>query len=186
MKQSLGAKTWVYPMPVFIIGTYNDDGTPNAMNAAWGGIANDKTISICIDRSHRTAGNLKKRKAFTVGIADCGNIAACDYVGIVSGNDVPDKVAKAGFHSSRSDKVDAPVFDELRMTLVCRMISYDEASDELLKGEIVDIIADDSVLTDGKIDPAKLRPITYDPVNRTYLEIGAKVGTAFSDGKKLV
>lgn len=186
MKQSLGASTCAYPMPVFIIGTYNEDGTPNAMNAAWGGIANDKIISICIDRSHKTAENIVKRKAFTVSFADVDNVTACDYVGIVSGNNVPDKVSKAGFHTERSDRVDAPVFNELKVCIECEVISYDEVADELLLGRIVDVKADASVLTGGKIDPAKFRPITYDTVNKTYLEVGGKVGNAFSDGKKLM
>ena len=186
MKQSLGAKTQIYPMPVFIIGTYNDDGTPNAMNAAWGGIANENRIAICVDRSHKTAENVVKRKAFTVGIADADHIDGCDYVGIVSGNKVPDTVAKAGFHTTKADNVDAPIIDELKMVLECRLISYDAHDDELMIGEIVDVKADESILTDGKIDPSKLRPITYDPVNKGYLEIGKRIGNAFSDGKKLI
>ncbi len=185
MKQSLGPKTIAYPMPVLIIGTYDEDGTPNAMNAAWGGICNENRISICIDRSHRTASNLRNRKAFTVGFADVSNVKGCDYVGIVSGNDVPDKVSRAGFHTVKSDAVDAPLFEELKLTLECRMASYDEAAEELLIGEIVDVKADDSILTDGKIDPSKLRPITFDPVNRDYLEIGRPVAKAFSAGREL-
>ena len=185
MRQSLGPRTIAYPMPVFIIGTYDDDGTPNAMNAAWGGICNEGKISICVDRSHRTAANLRNRKAFTVGIGTVDQMTACDYVGIVSGNDVPDKVSRAGFHAEKSDVVDAPLFEELKLTLECNLISYDEAADELLIGEIVDVKADDSVITGGRIDPSKLRPITYDPVNHTYLEIGNPVGQAFAEGKKL-
>lgn len=185
MKQDLGAKTMAYPMPVFIIGTYGDDGAPNAMNAAWGGIANDRRVAICVDRSHKTAENVVRKGAFTVSMGEASMTAACDYVGIVSGNTVPDKVSRAGLHASRSAHVDAPVFDELRLCLECRLISYDEGGSELLIGEIVNVLADDSVMTDGKVDPSKLRPIAYDTVNRTYLELGAKVGDAFSDGKRL-
>ena len=183
MKESLGPASTVYPEPVFIIGTYNDDGTPNAMNAAWGGIANENRIMICVDKGHRTAHNLVKRGAFTVSMADEDYVIACDYVGIVSGNDEPDKFAKAGFHATRSDKVDAPLIDELKMCLECRVISYDD--DEMLIGEIVDIKANPDVLTDGKVDPAKLKPITYDPVNRRYYGFGNQVGRAFYDGKAL-
>ncbi len=185
MKVNLKPASTVYPEPVFIIGTYNADGTPNAMNAAWGGIANEKRIMVCIDKGHRTAANLVERGAFTVGIADADNVVACDYVGIVSGNDVPDKFARSGLHQTPSDLVDAPVIDELRMTLECRVVSYDTES-EMLIGDIVGIKADESVLTDGKVDPCKLRPITYDPVNRNYHVIGGKVGKAFSDGKELL
>lgn len=180
--KSIGASSSVFPEPVFIIGTYDSDGTPNAMTAAWGGLYNDKTISVCIDKSHLTAKNLVKKKAYTVGIADVSNVVACDYVGIVSGNDVKDKIAKSGFHAIKSDKVDAPIFKELKMTLECEMVSYEN---ETLIGNIVDIKVDESILTNGKVDPCKLKPITYDPFNHTYLAIGEKVGNAFSDGKKI-
>lgn len=182
MMKSIGAASTIFPEPVLIIGTYNEDGSANAMNAAWGGINNEKQIRICVDKSHKTTKNLLKRKAFTVGIADVENIVPCDYVGIVSGNDVPDKFEKSGFHAIKSDKVDAPIIKELKMTLECEMVSYE---DETLIGNIVDIKVDESVLTDGKVDPKKLKPITYDPINHDYLAIGEKVGKAFSDGKKL-
>ncbi|MBR7153007.1 MAG: flavin reductase family protein [Candidatus Methanomethylophilaceae archaeon] len=183
MKKSTGAASTVYPEPVFMVATYNDDGTPNAMAAAWGGIANDKLISICIDKGHRTAENVVKRGAFTVSMADEANIVACDYLGIVSGNDVPDKFARSGLHATRSDLVDAPVIDELCMCLECEVVDY---VDETLTGIIVDIKADESVLTDGKIDVEKLKPVVYDPVAHTYRSIGGVVGRAFGDGKKLM
>jgi len=182
MMKSIGAGSMVFPEPVFMIGTYDSDGTPNLMTAAWGGIYNDNKIVVCIAGSHLTAENLAKRKAFTVGIADADNIVACDYVGIVSGKVDHDKFRKAGFHAIKSDKVDAPIVKELKMTLECEMESY---SNETLIGKIVDIKADESILTDGKPDPKKLRPIVYDPFNHDYLVIGDRVGKAFSDGKKL-
>ena len=126
MRKNFGAKAMCYPMPVFIIGTYNADGTANAMNAAWGGISEETEISICVDNTHKTAENLIARKAFTVSMATADTIAACDYVGIVSGNKEPDKFAKAGFHATRSEFVDAPLIDELPMALECEVISYDE------------------------------------------------------------
>ena len=173
-----------YPMPVFIIGTYNADGTPNAMNAAWGGISEEAEISICVDNSHKTAENLMARKAFTVSMATADTLAACDYVGIVSGNKEPDKFAKAGFTAVRSEVVNAPIINELPMTLECEMLSYDEESNHLV-GRIVNVSVDERVLTDGKIDYRKLRPITYDPINHHYIELGEVVGNAFADGKKL-
>ena len=111
-------------------------------------------------------------------------MAACDYVGIVSGNKEPDKFAKAGFHATKSEFVDAPIIDELPMALECKVISYDPESCRLV-GEIVNVCADESVLTDGKVDVAKLQPITYDPMNHHYLVLGEKVGNAFHDGKAL-
>lgn len=184
MRKDFGAKPFLYPMPVLIIATYGADGTPNAMNAAWGCIADAKQIGIYVAGEHKTTENILERKAFTVSMADAANVVAADYVGVVSGNDVPNKLEKTGWHLTPSNFVDAPVIEELPMTLECRLISFDKES-ELLTGEIVNVSADERILTDGKIDPAKLQPITYDPVNHNYLTLGEKVGKAFSDGKKL-
>ena len=182
MRKNFGAKAMCYPMPVFIIGTYNADGTPNAMNAAWGGISEETEITICVDNTHKTAENLLARKAFTVSMATAKMLAACDYVGIVSGTKVPDKFAKAGFHATASQFVDAPLIDELPMALECEVISYDEESCRLV-GRIVNVCADESVLGEnGKVDAGKLQPITYDPVNHRYLALGETVGQAFHDG----
>lgn len=185
MRKNFGAKAMCYPMPVFIIGTYNADGTPNAMNAAWGGISEEQEITICVDSSHKTAENLIARKAFTVSMATAKYMAACDYVGIVSGNKEPGKFAKAGFHASKSEFVDAPLIGELPMALECEVISYDTETCRLV-GRIVNVSADESILGEnGKVDPNKLQPITYDPMNHYYLVLGEKVGQAFHDGTVL-
>lgn len=185
MRKNFGAKALCYPMPVFIIGTYNADGTPNAMNAAWGGISEETEITICVDSAHKTAENLLARKAFTVSMATAGYVAACDYVGIVSGSKEPDKFAKAGFHATRSESVDAPIIDELPMALECEVISYDVETCRLV-GRIVNVCAEESVLGEnGKVDPARLQPITYDPMNHRYLVLGETVGQAFHDGLQM-
>ena len=185
MRKNFGPKTVCYPMPVYIIATYNTDGTPNAMNAAWGGISEEKEISICVDSAHKTAENLMARKAFTVSMATAKYVTACDYVGIVSGNKEPDKFAKAGFHATPSEYVDAPLIDELPMALECKVISYDEETCRLV-GEIVNVCVDESVLdANGKVDVSKLQPITYDSMNHQYLTLGEAVGQAFHDGMAL-
>lgn len=185
MRKNFGPKTMCYPMPVFIIGTYNADGTPNAMNAAWGGISEEAEISICVDNTHKTAENLIARKAFTVSMATAKYITACDYVGLVSGNKEPDKFSKAGFHATASEFVDAPLIDELPMALECEVISYDEETCRLV-GRIVNVSADESILGEnGKVDVSKLQPITYDSMNHAYLVLGDKVGNAFHDGLTL-
>ena len=183
-RKNFGSQHWLFPQPVLMIATYNDDGTPDIMNAAWGGISDSDEISISISNTHKTAKNLLKRGAFTVSFATADQVAACDYVGLVSGNKVPDKFARAGFHAVKSEFVDAPLVEELPMALECRVRSYDTETD-ILRGEIVNVCADETVLTDGKIDPAKLRPIVFDPVNHDYLELGAKAGKAFGEGNKL-
>lgn len=184
MRKDFGPKTWLYPMPVFIVAAYDNEGNPNAMTAAWGGIYTDDKVGICLSEGHRTTHNILTTKAFTVSMATVQHTAACDYVGIVSGNKVNDKLAHAGFHTTKSQHVNAPLIDELPMTMECELVSYDQESNFLI-GKIVNVSADESILTDGRIDPAKLQPITYDPVNHNYIAIGDKAGNAFSDGKKL-
>ena len=184
MRKNFGSQHWLFPQPVLMIATYNEDGTPDIMNAAWGGISDSDEIAISISNTHKTAKNLLKRGAFTVSFATADQVAACDYVGLVSGDKVPDKFARAGFHAVKSEFVDAPLVEELPMALECRVRSYDTETD-ILRGEIVNVCSDETVLTDGKIDPAKLRPIVFDPVNHDYLELGAKAGKAFGEGNKL-
>ena len=185
MKKSFGAKPFLYPQPVLIIAAYDENGVPNAMNAAWGGIAEFNQITMCLSEGHKTVKNILARGAFTVSMADAAHVTACDYVGIVSGNDVPDKMEKAGFHTVKSELVDAPVIEELAMTLECKLISYDPESCCML-GEIVNVSVDESALDeDGKVDISKLEPITFDPFNNTYVKLGETVAKAFSEGKKL-
>lgn len=184
MRKNFGAKPILYPQPVFIIASYDENGTPDAMNAAWGGISESNEISMCLSAGHKTVKNILARKAFTVSMATADTLVPCDYVGLVSGNDVADKLEKAGFHTAKSEFVDAPIIEELPMAVECKFISYDHETCRMV-GEIVNICADDSILTDGKIDPMKLRPITYDGMNHAYYVLGEKVGNAFKDGAKL-
>ena len=184
MRKDFGAQCWLYPMPVLIVATWNEDGTANAMNAAWGGIHDTNQIGVCIDPGHKTAENLLKRKCFTVSIGEASLTTVCDYVGVVSGSKTPDKLQRAGLHAIPSDKVDAPLLEEFGMTLECRLISYDESCGCAV-GEIVNISADERILEDGKISPDKLAPICFDPVHHTYRKLGEIVGTAFKDGLEL-
>ena len=184
MKKNFGAKAWLYPMPVLIIGSYDENGKPDAMNAAWGGISLEDRISICVDDAHKTTANVLKRKAFTVHVADAKNVVACDYVGVVSANEVPDKLVKTGWTLSRSAFVDAPVIENLPMVLECELVSYDMADCRMV-GKIVNVGIDESCLVGDKVDVAKLDPITFDPVNHTYLRLGEKAGDAFKAGLAL-
>lgn len=184
MRKNFGAKPMIYPMPVLIIGTFDENGVPDAMNAAWGGISEENEISICISADHKTTKNILLNKCFTVSIPDVKNTVAADYVGIVSGNDNADKIEKAGWTYEKSEIVNAPVFNELLFTLECKLTSYDEETCRLV-GEILNVSADESILTDSKVDLSKFNPITYDPSNHNYVALGETVGKAFSDGKKL-
>lgn len=184
MRKNFGKKTWLYPMPVLIVAAYDESGAPNAMNAAWGGIYDTNMIMICLDGAHKTTDNIRKTGEFTVSFATSKTVVPCDYVGIVSANDVADKFTRAGFHATKGEFVNAPIIDELPMTLECKVIKFNE--DEILIGEIVNVSADESILdSDGKIDAKKLDPIIYDSVSHAYWNFGEKVGRAFSDGKKI-
>lgn len=184
MRKNFGKKPWLYPLPVLIIGTYNADGSTDAMNAAWGGLYDGGRVILCLSAGHRTTENIKKKKAFTVSFADAAHVASSDYVGLVSAKEEPGKMEKAGFHTTKSEFVDAPVIDELPMTLECKLVKINE--DGNIIGEIVNVSADERILNaDGAIDPEKLQPISFDPVGNTYRVLGDKVGSAFSDGAKL-
>ncbi|MBS6196626.1 MAG: flavin reductase family protein [Clostridiales bacterium] len=185
MRKNFGAKAWLYPQPVLIIATYDKEGVPDAMNAAWGGISGYTQITMCLDAGHKTVKNILERGAFTVSMADAAHVAECDYLGLESGNKVPNKLEKAKLHAVKSEFVDAPLIEELPMALECRLISYDRESEQLV-GEIVNVNADERILDEnGKIDLEKLEPITFDPVNNGYVKLGEKVGNAFKDGRHL-
>ena len=184
MRKNFGSKSWLYPMPVFIVAAYDENGVPNAMNAAWGGIYDTNLLMVCLADEHKTTENIKKSGAFTVSFATANQVTACDYVGIVSANDVPDKFERAGLHATKSEFVNAPLIDELPMAVECRLVKFNE--DGICIGEIVNISVDESALgEDGKIDAKKLDPIIYDSVSHAYWSFGEKVGKAFSDGKKI-
>ena len=185
MRKNFGPNPICYPQPVFILAAYGPDGVPNCMNAAWGGISELREISVCISEDHKTTANILSSRAFTVSMATVECLVACDYVGIVSGNRFPDKFARAGFHAIPSEFVNAPLIDELPMALECELISYDPGTCRLV-GKIVNVSADESILGEnGRVDPKKLRPITFDPMNHTYIALGEVVGQAFKDGAKL-
>lgn len=185
MRKNLGAKPYCYPQPVFILAAYGEDGTPNAMNAAWGGISDDRELSMCISAEHKTTKNILARKAFTVSMADAAHAAACDYVGLVSGDKVPDKFARAGFHAVKSEFVDAPLIEELPIAVECRLKSFDPETCRMV-GEIVNVSVDERVLNEnGKVDVRKAQPITFDPFNNEYVALGEIAGKAFHDGLAL-
>ncbi len=182
MRKNVGNKPLIYPQPVLIIGTYNDDETVNVMNAAWGGVGDDHQVFLCLSPEHKTVKNMLRRKAFTVQIADEKNVVASDYVGIVSGNTEPDKFKKSGLHSVKSEFVDAPVLTDYPISMECNLISYEKEHCHCF-GEIINTSVDEAVLTDGKIDTAKFKPLVFDIDNGVYLGLGSTVAKAFEVGK---
>lgn len=184
MRKNFGSKTWMYPLPVLIIASYDENDHVDAMNAAWGGIYDRNQVMLCLSEGHKTTKNIKTKKAFTISFATEEQMAACDYVGLVSGNDTNDKMEKAGFSTVKSEFVDAPIILELPMTLECKLIKFNE--DGNIIGEIVNVSAEECILgDDGLVDSDKLRAISFDPVHNDYLVMGNKVGNAFQDGNKL-
>jgi len=185
-RKSFGAKPLSYPQPVWIIGTYDENGVPNAMNAAWGGISEEREVAVCLSPEHKTCKNFAVTGAFAVSMADEAHVAGCDYVGIASGNDVPDKFARAGFTAAKSELVNAPIINELAVCLECRVIAYDPETC-ILRGEIVNVSVDERALTeDGQVDVRKVMPICVDPFNGTYHAIGREVGRAWGSGMALM
>ena len=185
MRQNLKPKAYIYPLPVLIVGTYDENGVPDAMNAAWGTVCDTAQVAIALSAGHKTVKNLLKTQAFTVAIADAKNVVPADYVGLVSANDTPDKLTKTGWHITKSALINAPIIEELPLVLECKLISYDTET-EICIGEVVNVSVDESILNEkGKIDVEKLNPLCYASEVRGYYTLGEKVGQAFLDGLKL-
>lgn len=185
--KSFGPKAWMLPQPVLIIGTYNADGKPNAMNAAWGGQWDAKEIVISMG-AHATTENLNRQPDFTVAFATQTTMVAADFVGIVSQKNDPGKMEKTGWTAVRAEHVDAPVFTEFPMTLECRIREKIDESESgyYIVAEVVNILVDEKYLADdGKPDVEKMGLITFDPVHHAYIALGKSVGNAFADGKQL-
>ena len=185
MRKILDPKSLFFPEPVCIVATYDSKGVANAMNAAWGGISDTNEIHLCLSSEHKTVKNLLKKKCFTVSCGTEDTYIACDYVGMISGNDVNDKLKKCNFHTEKASKVNAPIIKELPFALECKLISYDPDTGHTY-AKIVAVSVDSKILTKDKIDIKKLKPIIFDGENHTYHAIGRKVGYAFKDYKKIV
>ena len=168
------------PQPCVMIATWDKDHNPDVMMAAWAGQLDYTKIVISLSK-HKTTDNLAETGAFTVSFADERTVAQSDYFGLVSGNDVPDKVSKVGFTVTPSPNVDAPIINEYPLTLECKVVSFE---DGMLIGEVVNQSADESILTDGKVDLAKLKPIVFDAAGMCYRALGDSVGQAWGAGKK--
>ena len=185
MRKNLNAKSYMYPLPVLIVGTYDENGVPNAMNAAWGTICDTAQVAIVLSAGHKTVKNLLKMKAFTVSMADAKNVMPSDFVGVVSANNQPNKLEKTGWHIQKSEFVNAPIIEELPLTLECKLVSYDTDT-EICIGEVVNVSVDEGILDEkGKIALTKFKPICYDCGGHGYYTLGERVGNAFSDGLKL-
>ena len=184
MRKDFGTKSWFYPLPVLIIATYDEQGKADAMNAAWGGLYDADKVVLCLSAGHKTTKNIMARKAFTVSFADEAHVIPADYVGMVSANDEPDKLEKSGFHAVKSDTVDAPLIEELPVTLECNLMKVNE--DGNIIGKIENVSVDERVLdADGNLDFTKFRPISFERAHADYRVLGEKVADAFQIGAQL-
>lgn len=184
MRKDLGPKSLMFPEPVLIIGTYDEKGNPDAMNAAWGGISDTNEIHICLSKTHKTVKNLLKTKEFTVSPATKEYVKECDYLGMVSGNKEKHKLDNVHFHVIKSSHINAPIIEELPFTLECKLKSYDSKTGHLY-ANIINISCDSKVMSKGKVDIKKLKPIIFNGEALSYHVIGEKVGNAFKDYKKI-
>jgi len=185
MKKNINKELIMAPMPVLMIGTYDENGVPNAMNAAWGTQCDMNAITIFLSK-HKTTENLKAKKSFTVAFATKETLVASDYFGIESGKNI-NKIEKAGFHATKAEFVDAPIFDEYPVTLECEVLEMvDDEDGYRLVGKVVNVVAEESVLDEkGRVDLGKLNVLCYDGATHAYRVVGDVVGQAFHDGLQL-
>lgn len=186
MRTKLKITEGIFPMPVLMIATYNEDGSVNVMNAAWGTMQERGTVALNLSESHKTVQNIKARGAFTVSIADADHMVEADYFGVESGNQVPDKFARSGLTVSRAETVDAPVINEFPLCLECKFIEYQDGEYGCgVIGQVVNVTADERVMADGKVDMSRVNAIAFDPYTHGYYKVTERVGEAFRDGLKL-
>ena len=189
MKKDLGVKPYLFPMPVLMIATYDEDEKVDVMNMAWGGICDDNMVALNITETHQTALNIKKRMAFTLSIADLPHLAESDYFGTVSGKNVKDKFERTGMHAVKSSRVDAPIILDYPLTLECRVAQIQHTLNGGFRvlGEILNVIADSKILDEeGNADPTKLNAFVFDQFQSGYHKIGEKVGDAWESGRKFI
>lgn len=186
MRKDLGVQPAVFPMPVLMIAAYDENGVVDVMNAAWGMISGHDKIALFIDEDHKTTKNIRKVKAFTVSIADRDHMDAADFYGIASGNTMPDKFEKSGYHAEKSKHVNAPIITEFPLALECELAEIVETENlHAVVGTIVNVSAEEKVLSEnGKVDPTKLNALIFDQFQSGYYVAGEKVGQAWNAGKE--
>ncbi len=188
MMKDFGVKPYLFPMPTYMIGTYNEDDSVDVMMMAWGGICAEDMVALNLEAEHKTVANLEARKAFTLAVPGLDTLKESDYLGIVSAGKVADKFAKTGLHAVRSSRVDAPVIQEYPLTLECEVVEMQNQPYGLrVLGRIVNVMANEKVLdAAGRIDPAKLQAFAFDQMQNGYYAVGEKVGQAWHSGAGLL
>ncbi|MCD8142544.1 MAG: flavin reductase family protein [Clostridiales bacterium] len=186
MRKHIKTTEAIFPMPVLMVATYNEDGTVDVMNAAWGTMLERDHVILNLTETHKTVKNIKARKAFTVSIADAAHMTEADYFGVVSGNNTPDKFAKSGLTAQKSALVDAPIITEFPICMECEFIQYQDGEYGCgVIGKVVNTTADESVLDGDRVDIEKVSAIAFDPYTHGYYKVTQRVGNAFQDGLAL-
>lgn len=187
MRKNIKTTEAIFPMPVLMIATYNEDGSVDVMNAAWGTMLSRNQVILNLTESHKTVKNIKERKAFTVSIADSKHVVEADYLGIVSGNNTPNKFENTKLTATKSENVDAPIINEFPICMECEFIEYqDDEYGAGVIGKVVNVTADESVINGDNVDISLVDAISFDPYTHGYYKVSERVGNAFSDGKKLM
>lgn len=186
MRRNLKITEGIFPMPVLMIATYNEDGSVNVMNAAWGTMQERDHVALVLSEGHKTVKNIKARGAFTVSIADADHVVEADYFGVESGNRVPDKFARSGLTASKAETVDAPVINEFPLCLECEFVEYQDNEYGCgVIGKVMNVSADERVMKGDKPDMSFVNAIAFDPYTHGYYRVTERVGEAFKDGLKL-
>ncbi len=183
MRKNIKTTEAIFPMPVLMVATYNEDDSVDVMNAAWGMMLDRREIVLNLTETHKTVKNILKRKAFTVSIADSKNVVAADYLGVVSGNDVKDKFEKSGLSALKSENVDAPIISEFPICMECEFERLD--SEFGVVGKIINVTADERVMNGDVVDVSLIDAICFDPYTHGYYRVSDRVGDAFKDGLSL-
>lgn len=188
MKKDIAPKIAVFPMPVLMIAAYDENGTVNVMNAAWGMICAEDKIALFIDEDHKTTKNIRAVKAFTVSLASEKTMAEADFFGIATGNKMADKFARTGFHATKSAYVNAPVIEEFPVVMECKLAEIVETENlHAVVGKIVNAQADEEILdAKGSVDPAKINALIFDQFQSGYYSVGEKVGRAWNAGARFM
>ncbi|MCD7919777.1 MAG: flavin reductase family protein [Clostridiales bacterium] len=186
MRKDIKTTEAIFPMPVLMIATYNEDGGVDVMNAAWGTMLGRNQVILNLTETHKTVKNIKARKAFTVSIADAAHVVEADYFGVVSGNNTPDKFEKSGLTATKSEHVDAPIINEFPLCMECEFIQYQDGEYGCgVIGKVVNTTADESVMNGDTVDISKVKAIAFDPYTHGYYKVTERVGNAFQDGLQL-
>ncbi len=186
MKKVIKQTESIFPMPVLMVATYNEDGTVNVMNAAWGTMQERGHVALNLSETHKTVQNIKARKAFTVSIADAAHVVEADFFGVVSGNKVADKFALSGLTAEKAPNVDAPVICEFPICMECEYVEFQNNPYGCgVIGKVVSTLVEESVMDGDRVDITRLQAIAFDPYTHGYYKVTERVGDAFKDGLQL-